>query len=83
MVAIESMSCGVPIIGVAEGGLLETVIDGETGILTTGELTVKKVIEAVGVMTREHSLRLFDNCRKQAEIFSKKRFNNHILKTFI
>ena len=38
MSPVESMACGVPVIGVAEGGLLETVIEGKTGTLirTTG-----------------------------------------------
>ncbi len=33
-VSIESMACGTPVVGVREGGLRETVLDGETGILT-------------------------------------------------
>lgn len=33
MVQVELMSAGKPVIGSAEGGLLETVIDGKTGIL--------------------------------------------------
>lgn len=34
MVAIESMACGTPVVGVKEGGLLETILDGKTGYLT-------------------------------------------------
>ncbi len=34
LVALESMACGTPVIGVREGGVRESVIDGETGILT-------------------------------------------------
>lgn len=30
---IEAGACGVPVVGVAEGGVRETVIDGETGFL--------------------------------------------------
>lgn len=33
LVPLESMACGTPVIGVKEGGLRETIIDGETGIL--------------------------------------------------
>ena len=33
MSPVESMSCGVPVIGSKEGWLLETVIDGKTGKL--------------------------------------------------
>ena len=34
LVAIESMACGTPVVGVAEGGLLETIRHQETGLLT-------------------------------------------------
>jgi len=33
MSPVESMACGTPVIGAAEGGLLETVTDGKTGKL--------------------------------------------------
>ena len=32
-VAIESMACGTPVVGVNEGGLRESVVNGETGLL--------------------------------------------------
>ena len=32
-VPLEAMACGRPVLGVAEGGLLETIRDGETGFL--------------------------------------------------
>lgn len=34
LVALEAMACGKPVVGVAEGGVRESVIDGVTGILT-------------------------------------------------
>jgi glycosyltransferase involved in cell wall biosynthesis len=33
-VPLESMACGTPVVGVAEGGLRETIRHGETGLLT-------------------------------------------------
>jgi len=34
LVAIEAMACGAPVVGIREGGVRETIRDGETGILT-------------------------------------------------
>ncbi len=34
LVPLESMSCGTPVVGVKDGGVMETVIDGKTGVLT-------------------------------------------------
>ncbi|HAO22576.1 MAG TPA: hypothetical protein DCQ37_20225 [Desulfobacteraceae bacterium] len=33
LVPLESMACGTPVIGVKEGGVRESIIDGQTGIL--------------------------------------------------
>jgi glycosyltransferase involved in cell wall biosynthesis len=33
LVPLESMSCGTPVVAVAEGGVCETVLHGQTGIL--------------------------------------------------
>jgi glycosyltransferase involved in cell wall biosynthesis len=34
IVPVEAQACGTPVIGASRGGLLETVVDGETGFLT-------------------------------------------------
>ncbi len=34
LVPLESMACGVPVVGVAEAGILETIQDGKTGLLS-------------------------------------------------
>ncbi len=33
LVPLESMACGTPVIGICEGGVRETVLDGRTGLL--------------------------------------------------
>jgi len=33
LVPLESMACGTPVVGVREGGVQETIVDGQTGLL--------------------------------------------------
>jgi glycosyltransferase involved in cell wall biosynthesis len=37
LVPLESMACGTPVVGVAEGGVRETIQHGDTGLLTDRE----------------------------------------------
>ena len=34
LAAVEAMACGAPVVAVGEGGVVESVVDGETGLLT-------------------------------------------------
>ena len=34
---VEGMACGVPVVGTKVGGMLETIVDGETGLLVDAE----------------------------------------------
>jgi glycosyltransferase involved in cell wall biosynthesis len=36
-VPVEAQACGAPIIARAVGGILDSVVDGETGLLYTGD----------------------------------------------
>jgi glycosyltransferase involved in cell wall biosynthesis len=36
IIPVEAQACGTPVLGIRRGGLLETVIDGETGFLVDG-----------------------------------------------
>ena len=72
---VEAQACGTPVIGLRRGGVAETVIDGETGILFD-EQTPESVAEAVNTF---HDLPAGfldpDQIRKNAERFSVDRFH--------
>ncbi len=68
MSPVESMAAGKPVIGVAEGGLLETVVDGETGILIQ-DVSVDAVLEAVSVISKDKAKTMRAACEKRAQLF--------------
>jgi glycosyltransferase involved in cell wall biosynthesis len=72
MVPPEAMGHGVPVIGLAQGGVLETVIEGKTGMLfEKPEIEeLKTVLRKFEVTKKDWS----DECTKQAKKFSKERF---------
>ena len=77
MSPVESMAAGKPVIGVAEGGMLETVKDGETGILINAFPSFEDVIQAVRQMTPERAKEMRRVCEKRAlrfrtEVFVEK-----------
>jgi glycosyltransferase involved in cell wall biosynthesis len=62
LVVLEAMACGTPVIGVREGGILESVVDGVTGILVDRNVDdVGKAIERL-----IHSQALRDRLGQQA-----------------
>lgn len=74
MSPVESMAAGKPVIGVEEGGLLETVIPGETGILISSPPHDEAIIEAVGELTSLKALTMKDACQQRAQLFNKSEF---------
>lgn len=83
MVPVEAMARGIPVIGLAQGGVKETVVDGVTGVLF-GEPTVESLVAAIGRFGRLGRWgRVGENqCRMQAKKFSKDRFKKE-LKSFV
>lgn len=77
--SIEAQAAGTLVIASVSGGFLETVIDGKTGILYGGPGMVT-VESLVGVLRefREDQFKAED-CRENAEKFSKERFKKEIL----
>lgn len=75
MVPVEAMAHGVPVIGFASGGVLETVVDNKTGILFA-EHTTRALVEA---MKKFQSGKIMpDQCFARAKKFSEKRFYSTI-----
>src|SRR5260370_22123697 len=52
--ALEANACGLPVVGVAEGGIRETVKDGVKGFLV--EPDAESIARAVGQLLRNPSL---------------------------
>lgn len=55
LVPLEAMSCAIPVVAVNEGGLVETVINGETGILTERDLG--QFSQAISALINDDELR--------------------------
>jgi glycosyltransferase involved in cell wall biosynthesis len=83
MSPVESMACGVPVIGVREGWLLETVIEWKTGKLIeivnreSWIVNLKQVIQSTSVK-EWNSMR--DDCVIRAQDFSLDRFIENLKK---
>jgi glycosyltransferase involved in cell wall biosynthesis len=78
MSALESMSAGKPVIGVAEGGMIESVIDGSTGLLLPQNPQVEDICAVVRLMSAPLALSMRNRCELRAADFSEKRFVEQI-----
>ncbi len=75
IVPVEAQACGRPVVALGRGGALDTVIDGETGVLV-GDTTIDALSEGLrrAVSTTWDSARI----RAHAERFSRARFEADI-----
>ncbi len=78
MSPVESMAAGKPVIGVAEGGLLETVIDGETGLLLSSSLGVEDLIDAIESLDASRAKSMRSACQERAQLFSQEIFRQRM-----
>ncbi|WIJ24017.1 glycosyltransferase [Devosia sp. RR2S18] len=74
MSPVESMAAGKPVIGVAEGGLLETVVPGQTGFLLPAEPSAGDLQGAVRMLTPDRALEMRVACEQRAQLFTRERF---------
>src|SRR5262249_33298343 len=75
IVPVEAQACGRPVVALAQGGALETVIDGDTGVLvpSTSAEALAEGLERVARMRVDRS-----RIRAHAESFSRERFAKEI-----
>jgi glycosyltransferase involved in cell wall biosynthesis len=71
IVPVEAQACGRPVVALGRGGALDTVIDGETGVLVP-DTTVESLSDGMkrAAATQWDS----DRIRRHAEQFSRRRF---------
>jgi glycosyltransferase involved in cell wall biosynthesis len=77
---VEAMSFGRPVIALRKGGVMETVIEGETGEFFD-EPAIEVLADAVRRFQENEKNYDSDKIRAQAEKFSKERFMANIQKT--
>jgi glycosyltransferase involved in cell wall biosynthesis len=78
---LEAQAAGKPVIAFRKGGVLETVIEGQTGLFFD-EQTVESLTKAVAYFEKNPGRFKPEACRKQAENFSPEKFRSNI-KTFL
>ena len=74
MSPVESMAAGKPVIGVAEGGLLESIIDGKTGVLLARDFDKTHIVDAVKTLDATAAANMRDACEQRALRFQTERF---------
>ncbi len=74
MSPVESMAAGKPVIGAREGGLIETVVDGETGFLFGPNPSVEQIKQGVLDLTPDQALEMREACETRAKRFDQKIF---------
>jgi len=73
IVPVEAQACGTPVIAYGKGGVLETVIEGRTGMFFRNQ-SVESLIEAVEDFDRREDGFDPKEIRENAERFGTKRF---------
>jgi glycosyltransferase involved in cell wall biosynthesis len=74
MSPVESMTAGKPVIGVAEGGMLEVIEDGKNGVLLKSDFTIDDIILAVKNTTSDVAKKMEEECLRTAEKFTEEKF---------
>jgi glycosyltransferase involved in cell wall biosynthesis len=71
---IELMAAGKPVIGVDEGALPSTVIDGKTGIIIKADPSIEDLKQAIENLDAKTCLAMKDECQNWSKNFDSKVF---------
>lgn len=74
MSAVEAMAAGKPVIGVDEGGLRESIVPGQTGILLPADPAPEAIARAVKQLTPAVAASMREACEARAMNFTRARF---------
>jgi glycosyltransferase involved in cell wall biosynthesis len=77
IVLTEAQACGTPVIAFGEGGALETVVDGETGLFFYQQTSLA-IIDAVEKFEKFGVTKSAIEIRRHAENFSAEKFRENI-----
>lgn len=78
MSPVEAMAAGKPVLGVAEGGLLETVVHGQTGWLVPGDEDPQTLVQGVAALEALGPPVLRKACEARAHQFDESVFMERI-----
>jgi glycosyltransferase involved in cell wall biosynthesis len=78
MSTVEAMAAGKPIVGVNEGGLKESMIDGVTGLLLPPDPSVEVIVNAISALSAQASAAMRTACENRAARFSEARFLSEV-----
>ncbi len=76
---VEAMAAGKPVIALERGGLIETVIEGQTGVFFD-KPEVEMIADGVRRFVEDERKFDFKKIRKQAEKFSRSKFEKELKK---
>lgn len=76
---LEAMACGIPVIAYKEGGAVETILDGKTGIFFKDQ-TVESLEKAILEFIKKENKFSRKAIREHAEKFSPSVFDKKIIK---
>lgn len=76
---VESMAAGKPVIGTAQGGLLETIVPGKTGVLIPrNTLSINSLAAAIRDLDKTTAERAKEQCLFKANHFSYSSFQERL-----